>query len=247
MFEQQLIECRRQKGDGKRWLSLPASMVIHAAVVGLAVGATLWSVDDLSDPPIPVSLYVAAPAPAVPVGRTQSPSSRPPSPPPEHHTQQQVVAPSEIPAQVPEPLEAPEPQESTGSGEGVDGGVGEDWGGGGGVGVLGPLKEQAAEEPEQAPTVVRANVDLKEPRRLVEIKPIYPEPARKAHIEGVVILEVIVDTRGAVRDVRVLRPMPLGMTEAAEDAVRRWRWEPATLNGRPVEVYITVTVRFTLR
>jgi protein TonB len=55
-----------------------------------------------------------------------------------------------------------------------------------------------------------------------------------------------VDTRGAVRDVRVLRPMPLGMTEAAEDAVRRWSWEPATLNGRPVEVYITVTVRFTL-
>ena len=248
MFEQQLIESRLQMGDGKRWLSLPTSMVIHAAVVGLAVGATLYAVDDLPEPPIPVSLYVAAPVPVVPRGRPDGPKTprvKPPEPPKQQH---QLVAPRELPKEVPQPLEheqAPEPG-SNGSG-GVDGApIG--WDGDGDSGPLGPLSNGPAVEATAAePTIIRVGGEIREPRRLVEVKPVYPEAARRAHLEGAVILEVIVDTEGNVRDLRVLRGLMLGMTEAAEDAVRRWRWEPAKLNGRPVEVYITVTVIFRLR
>jgi len=45
----------------------------------------------------------------------------------------------------------------------------------------------------------------------------------------------------------VLRPLPLGPTEAAIEAVKQWQYEPAMYNGRPVEVLITVTMRFTLQ
>ncbi|GBC79716.1 hypothetical protein HRbin09_00942 [bacterium HR09] len=88
---------------------------------------------------------------------------------------------------------------------------------------------------------------IAEPRKIVHVAPTYPEIARKARIEGVVILEIIVDKAGNVRDVRVLRGLGMGLTEAAVEAVRQWRYEPATLNGRPVEVYITVTINFRLQ
>ena len=248
MFEQQLIECRRERGDGRRWISLPMSLVVHVVVVGLAVGATLWSVDDVTDPPIPVSLYVAAPAPAVPRGRPTGPRPPPVQRPLEKPKPPQAIeAPNAIPAEVPTPLEQPEAHETGGGGDGVDG-VPDDWNYNGGdlVGVLGPLAPEPTPEPRDTTIRVRAGIDLKEPKRLLEVKPIYPEVARRAGIQGVVILEVIVDTEGAVRDLRVLRGLPLGMTEAAEDAVRRWQWEPATYNGRPVEVYVNVSVIFKL-
>jgi TonB family protein len=88
---------------------------------------------------------------------------------------------------------------------------------------------------------------IQEPRKLREVKPIYPDVARKARIEGIVILEIIVNREGTVRDVKILRGLPMGLTEAAVDAVKQWKYEPSTLNGRPVEVLITVTARFSLQ
>ena len=99
--------------------------------------------------------------------------------------------------------------------------------------------------PDEGP--IRVGGQIKEPRKTKEVKPVYPEIARKARIEGVVILEITVDKQGNVKDVKVLRPLPMGLTEAAVDAVRQWKYEPSTLNGRPVEVLVTVTVRFSLQ
>jgi TonB family protein len=53
--------------------------------------------------------------------------------------------------------------------------------------------------------------------------------------EGLVVVEAIIDVRGRVASLRVLRPVPL-LTEAALEAVRQWRYEPAWLNGQPVPV-----------
>ena len=76
--------------------------------------------------------------------------------------------------------------------------------------------------------------------------PAYTEAARRARIEGVVILEAVVDQEGLVTSTRVLKPLPFGLDAKAREAVERWRFEPAALHGRPVEVYETVTVRFSL-
>lgn len=78
--------------------------------------------------------------------------------------------------------------------------------------------------------------------------PRYPELARRARLEGSVILQAVIQTDGAVGSLKVLhvsRPR-LGFEEAAVAAVSRWRYRPGTQHGRPVAVYLTVTIDFTL-
>jgi len=81
--------------------------------------------------------------------------------------------------------------------------------------------------------------------KVVDVAPIYSAIARAAHVRGVVILEAVLNTQGAVQSVRVLRSIPL-LDQAAVDAVQQWRYTPGLLNGRAVPVVMTVTVNFRL-
>lgn len=76
--------------------------------------------------------------------------------------------------------------------------------------------------------------------------PQLPPLARKARLQGIVILEVIIDPSGTVIDSRVLRDIGLGCGEAARATVLAWKFRPARLDGQPISVYQTVTVRFEL-
>jgi protein TonB len=78
------------------------------------------------------------------------------------------------------------------------------------------------------------------------VEPQYPEAARKARMEGVVILEAIITADGNVEDVRVLKSVNPLLDASAVRAVGQWKYKPATLNGRAVRVYLTVTVTFRL-
>ena len=78
---------------------------------------------------------------------------------------------------------------------------------------------------------------------MIYVPPTYPQIAIAAHLSGTVIVEAIIGVDGAVRDARVLRSIPL-LDEAALTAVRQWRYSPTTLNGIPVAVVMTVSVRF---
>ncbi len=60
------------------------------------------------------------------------------------------------------------------------------------------------------------------------------------------ILEATIGTDGTVKDLKVLRSIPL-LDAAAIDAVKQWQYTPTTLNGVPVPVIMTVTVNFTLQ
>jgi TonB family protein len=88
---------------------------------------------------------------------------------------------------------------------------------------------------------------ITEPEKLSGPVPLYPEAARRARIQGVVVLECIIGKNGDVTDVKVLRGLPLGFTESAVDAVRSWKFKPSTLNEKPVEVLYILTVRFNLQ
>ncbi len=81
-----------------------------------------------------------------------------------------------------------------------------------------------------------------------KVQPEYPELARVARLEGNVILQAIIHADGTVGDLEVLRcnRPNMGFEDAAIEAVRHWRYEPATQNGKPVEVYFTVFVEFKL-
>ena len=93
---------------------------------------------------------------------------------------------------------------------------------------------------------VRAEKDIKPPKLVKEVQPIYPEIARVAEVQGVVILSVKTDEEGRVKDAMVLRSIPL-LDQAAIDAVRQWVYEPLIIDGKAVPVVFTVTVRFQLK
>ena len=84
------------------------------------------------------------------------------------------------------------------------------------------------------------------PPRLVErIDPKYPEEARKAGTEGQVILDAEIGKDGREGEVRLIQGLPDGLDQAAIDALRQWRFEPARdAGGRPVAVRYTITINF---
>jgi protein TonB len=92
---------------------------------------------------------------------------------------------------------------------------------------------------------VRTGGTVKRPVRLVSVDPIYPAIAQSARVSGIVYIDAVIDTEGRVTEARVLRGHPL-LAQAALDAVEKWRYTPTLLNGVPVPVIMTVTVRFAL-
>jgi protein TonB len=112
--------------------------------------------------------------------------------------------------------------------------------------VLGVPDAPPPPEPE-GPVRFVVGGNITEPLKLSGPNPIYPEAARRARIQGVVVLECTIGKDGRVIRVKILRGLPLGLTESAEDAVRKWRFQASTLNGKPVEVLYILTVRFNLQ
>lgn len=99
-----------------------------------------------------------------------------------------------------------------------------------------------------APTpdgVVRVGGAIKEPQKVRDVSPVYPKIAQASKVSGVVILDIVVDTEGKVRDIRVLRSVPM-LDNAALEAVRQWQYTPTLINGVATPVQMTVTVNFAL-
>jgi protein TonB len=244
MFEDVLIESAPHKGKGRKLVSLPVALALHLVVIGIVVGASIWFVDDVQEPPIPVTFYAAAPPPPPP---PPAAAPKPAAPKPEAVKPvpvrpSEMTAPTIIPEKIPEPAAAPEPEAP--ATEGVEGGVEGGVPGGvpGGVigGVVGGTGPGLSDEP------LRVGGDVKAPQLTNRVEPQYPEAARKARMEGVVILEAIITADGNVEDVRVLKSVNPLLDASAVRAVQQWKYKPATFNGRAVPVYLTVTVRFTL-
>jgi protein TonB len=93
---------------------------------------------------------------------------------------------------------------------------------------------------------IRPGGNILPPARTGYVTPVYPPIAIQARSEGTVILEAVIDETGTVRDVTVIRSIPL-LDRAAIDAVRQWRYSPTRLNGVPVAIVMTVSVTFTLK
>ena len=100
--------------------------------------------------------------------------------------------------------------------------------------------------PPPPPQIVPVGGDIKEPRKIRDVRPVYPQVAMAARVEGIVIIQATISKEGSVIDAKVLRSQPL-LDQAALDAVTQWTFTPTTLNGVPVEVLMTITVNFTLR
>lgn len=100
---------------------------------------------------------------------------------------------------------------------------------------------------EEARGPVMVGGDVKAPVRIHDPRPQYTHEAKKARIQGIVIVQATIDKEGIVTDTRILKGLPMGLNEMAESAVRQWKFRPATLKGEPVAVYYNLTINFSLR
>jgi TonB family protein len=89
--------------------------------------------------------------------------------------------------------------------------------------------------------------DMTRPQIVYRVTPQYTENARRARLEGTVIVQAVIDETGRVLDVQVLKTLPMGLDVAAAQAVAQWRFTPATFNGRPLKVIYTLTVNFIMK
>ena len=115
------------------------------------------------------------------------------------------------------------------------------------------MGESAEAEGEPPPSVAPPPAAAEAAPGLIEppvvrtrVEPAYPDLARRAGVEGTVELEVTIEPSGKVSDVEVVRGLPLGLSEAAAAAVRRWTWKPARGPAGPVAARRTVRIRFVL-
>jgi protein TonB len=199
-------------------------------------------------PPVPdmLAFVVSAAPPPPPPPPAASAPSKPSAVKPVPTSAVQQRAPVEAPSEI-----VAETFVETESEEGVPGGV--EGGVPGGVvgGIVGGLVGAPLPPPPPAPPPVvergpvRIGGTLTAPALLERVEPEYPPLAVRAQVQGVVILEAVVDRDGRVEDVRVLRSIPL-LNAAAIEAVRKWRYSPLLLNGQAERFVLTVTLNFSL-
>ena len=132
--------------------------------------------------------------------------------------------------------------EGAGGGEGLLEGFGSREGVPMGVG----RSPEPPREPPPPRRIEQVGGRVKAPKKIHHVAPIYPPLAIVSRTEGVVVLEAVIGEDGTVRDVRVLRSVPL-LDRAAIEAVRQWRFTPTVLNDEPVPVVMSVTVNFQLQ
>lgn len=217
-------------------LATPDSLPIVRSGPQLVMPAIVSSLPALAvSPPAARSKQVAA------TTSVKTPDAPPPPPPPASGVVPPAPAPIETPLGI-APETGAEGGATVAAGEGgVQGGV--EGGVPGGVvgGVLGSAPSSGA--PSLGP--LRAGSGIEPPRKIKDVKPVYPQGALSDQARGTVLIEAIVGIDGKVHEAKVIHSVPL-LDQAALDAVRQWEFAPSKLNGVPVAVIITVIVQFAI-
>ncbi|MCI0623478.1 MAG: energy transducer TonB, partial [Acidobacteria bacterium] len=109
----------------------------------------------------------------------------------------------------------------------------------------GPSQPIGLSKPQLPPKPIRVGAEVRPPRLLKHVQPIYPPNAKAARLEGSVRIDAVIDTTGRVVEMKVTDGHPL-LAAAALAAVREWVYEPTYLNGQPVPILTEITVHFRL-
>jgi len=248
MFETSVIRVQARSANRRVGL-LTLSVAAHAAVITAIVAAGVASVNMPNQAPnqmtipfiehLPPALGTPDAKPAQPKpAATQPPQTqRVPAP-------QTVVAPNVIPATVPQAASSGTDPQTIGSGEN-NGPAGVPWGSPEGVDPDGPPATTTTVAEPSGPLVAGVG-DVKAPIVLKRVSPPYPPLAVKAHLNGFVIVECIIDRTGIIRDAKVVKSSSAMFEQPALDAVQQWKFAPGTLRDRPVDTIFDLTVTFTI-
>lgn len=114
------------------------------------------------------------------------------------------------------------------------------------IGVLPPAgSPPPASAPLKPPSGPIRVTQVSEANLIRKVQPVYPQPARSAHIQGAVEFTAIISKEGNIEHLQLVRGHPL-LVNAARDAVLQWKYRPTLLNGKPVEVITDIIVNFRL-
>jgi len=249
-----LVLSTKKKGESRRWLTLPVALIAHGIVFAGLIVTSFMTIESVPPPPLTISFVAAPPPPPPPPPPKRSGAKKPIEKPKEIPKPTELVQPKVVPEEKPVPITAPEEEKDEGVDGGVDGGVEGGVIGGvvggvvGGVlgGVLGGVDGGMMDQPLYAGIGGVSNPEVIPSTR---VQPTYPDLARKAKVAGQVVLQAVVRKDGTVGDITVLKSpgSKFGFDEAAIAAVKQWRYKPGLQNGKPVDVYFTVVVDFTLQ
>ena len=241
MFEDSLIESAGRLKTKRGWTTC-VSFLLQILMIGFLVLVPLIYTEALPKQQL-VSFLVAPPPP-------------PPPPPPAAEVIRavkviqtdivdgQLRAPTKIPQKV-QMITEDEPPPAMASG-GVVGGVPGGVPGGQMGGVLGGIiGSTPVAVPKVAVSRVRVSQGVVQGNAISQPKPLYPQMARMARVQGAVVLQAVISKSGAIENLRVVSGHPM-LQQSALDAVRQWRYRPYLLNGEPVEVETQITVNFNL-
>lgn len=215
-----------------RTWTLALSVCAHAVAIGVVIVAPIFATTDIPEPRrilifesvTPIQLPdIPQPVRTQPAPTSVQASAVPLTEPPD-------LAP-ETPRVIAQPLIDIGVPDGSGVPNGLFGPVGD--------GVAPPPAPAARKEP------VPIGGHIRPPTRVRYVEPVYPRFALQGGVQGTVILQAVIDEQGSVREVKVLRSIPL-LDDAAVRAVSQWQFTPTLLNGTPVPVVMTVTVGFAL-
>ena len=215
----------------RKWYTLPVSLFSHSFAVALLLALPI-----LAPSLLPTVFSAGADVVVLPIVPVPPPPRLPDRTPPQQPDVNPNAAPVVAPTGITKEPDVLPPFESD---RPIDGGV-----------VSGEFDKRLVEPivPRSSAPVepVRVGGTIRPPVKIRDAQPVYPSMAIAARIEGIVMIDATIGADGRVLDVRLLRPLPF-LDQAALDAVRQWQFTPTLLNGVPVPVLMTVTVRFTLK
>jgi protein TonB len=237
MFEDSLVESSGRLST-RRPVTTLLSFGLQIFLIGILILIPLIYTEAL--PKQQLMTFLVAPPPP------------PPPPPPAQVIKVQKIEteldsgvlrqPTKIPEKVKILKEEEQPAQTT---AGILGGVPGGVPGGAAGGVIGGIIGSTQMPRVAAPQRVRVSQGVTEGLLTRKVQPAYPPLAKTARIQGDVVLNALISKNGNIENLRVMSGHPMLVTSAL-DAVKQWKYKPYILNGEPVEVETTITVKFTL-
>ena len=246
VFLNAILETPTAKPMRRNPLEWAGATALHLAILAALIIIPLYTTGAIHMPEYDAVPLVAPPPPPPPAPVAAANAPRVVRP----HTAQltykvrKITAPTAIPKKVAVGEDSTPVPDLAGAAGGVPGGQI----GGVAGGVLGRTGVSAPPPPpptlrRDAPKLVRVGSNLKAPRQTYSVEPEYPSIALQAHIHGTVVVDAIIDERGNVVQARAISGHPLLIPPALR-AVLQWKYEPTSLNGRPISVELQVSVNF---
>ena len=255
MFEHSLIDLEARQ-PRRRWISLPVAVSLHLVAFAAFGFGTYWSVGTVPEPPVNVAFIdVTLPPPPPPIkrggGKPPEPSKRQTVPAPQPPRQPVQPDPERMPDKPPVNTVQQTVEDLSAQGDDPNAPIGKGDPHGDPNGVENGSKDGVPHSdlpPAEGPTApLHLTAAITPPVAISKVQPRYTEPARRAGLQGVVVVEAVVDEQGRVTDARILRGLPMGLDRAAIEAIQQWKFRPALLENRPVKVYFILTANFTLQ